>query len=459
MSKAKRVVLIILLLLALTATGAQQALKIVKQGSQAYLFGFPLVLMGETFQSMTRPETGRPPANHFAHVRAFPDHNFRQVVRPNNDTLYSTAWIDLKPGPLVLSVPDMAGRYYVMPFMDAWTNVFDSVGTRTTGSGSGHYVLAGPDWRGNPPAGLKVLRSPTNMCWLIGRIQTNGKQDFEAVYRLQAGFKLTPLSRWPGGPPNQARLVGEQKAEAVTDNPSARVLAMSAGAFFNRLSLLLAAQPPAKADGPAMEILKNFGIEPGRPFDIDKLWFFKRFLLKKAVDLSRRKLLDLSSQDRASENGWAVIRKGIGVYGTDYNVRAFVALVGLGALTPAEAAYPNSAKDRDGSPLSGRHQYRIHFKAGATPPVDAFWSLTMYDNRGFLIDNPIRRYAIGDRDDLKYNSDRSLDILIQHETPSGNQTNWLPAPAGEFAVTMRLYMPKPEFLNGAWKLPFIEKTD
>lgn len=175
--------------------------------------------------------------------------------------------------------------------------------------------------------------------------------------------------------------------------------------------------------------------------------------------MANSKLQEIAETDRSTENNWAVVRNGIGVYGTDYNVRAFVSLIGLGALPPEEAAYPNAAKDGEGQPLSGKHAYRIHFDAGKTPPVDAFWSLTVYDEKGFLIENPIDRYTIGDRDALTFSSDGSLDILIQHERPEGNISNWLPAPADDFAVTMRLYLPKPDFLDGHWKLPPIERLN
>lgn len=458
MSRSKRILIIVLVLTILSVFGVQQGINMVKDGARAYLFGYPLVLMDATRDSLTDPETGRAPVNHFAHVQTFPDHNFRKVVRPNNDTLYSNAWLDLTAEPLVLTVPDTAGRYYVMPFMDAWTNVFDSVGLRTTGSGAGHYIIAGPDWKGEAPPGLKIIRSPTNMSWLIGRIQTNGLDDFPNVHKLQEQFFLTPLSRWADRKANKGYIVSHDESSGTSDNPSAKVEQMSAGEFFDRVSRLMGKQPPAKADAPMIETLAKFGIKPGEPFDIEKLGFIRKLILKKAVDITRQKLVDMTNQDRSSENNWAVIREGIGIYGANYEVRSFVSLIGLGALTPKEAAYPNSIKDKDGDPLSGKHKYRIHFEAGKTPPVHAFWSLTMYDPKGFLIDNPIKKYTIGDRDELNYNTDGSLDILIQHQKPADNKANWLPAPADDFAVTMRLYMPKEEFLDGTWKLPFIEKT-
>jgi len=459
MNKTKRLILIIALLVILSALGIRHAVNIVKDGAQAYLYGYPLVLMDATRQTHTQPETGRGLVNHFAHVSGFPDHNFRQVVRPNNDTLYSNSWLDLTSEPLVLSVPDTAGRYYVMPFMDAWTNVFASVGSRITGTETGDYLVAGPNWHGETPSDLKLIRSPTNISWLIGRIQTNGKKDFSNVHNLQRQFFLTPLSRWGRGNANPGFFITNDNQNIASENPSARVKQMPAGEFFAHLCRLMGFLPPAEADGPVLQILAKFGMSPGKVYDIEQLGVVRRFLLKKAVEISRQKLSEMSTQDRSSENNWAVVREGIGVYGTAYNIRAFVALIGLGALTPAEAAYPNSQLDQNGDPLSGQHRYRIHFEAGQTPPVDAFWSLTMYNEQGFLIDNPIRRYALGDRDELQYNSDGSLDIFIQHQQLTENESNWLPAPAGKFAVTMRLYLPKAEFLSGAWQLPFIEKID
>jgi hypothetical protein len=458
MSKIKWIIIIVVLL-AIIGLGVRYSIQVLKDGAQAYLFGYSLVLMDTTKQSLTHSDHGRAPVNHFSHVRAFPDHNFRQVVRPNNDTLYSSAWIDRTSEPVVLSVPDTEGRYYVMPFMDAWTNVFASVGKRTTGTKAGNYVVAGPNWLGELPEDTKLIRSPTNITWMIGRIQTNTESDFENVARLQSQFKLTPLSRWKKGEANQAFIVGDKPSQVASDNPSARVGKMPAGRFFAELSRLMGKYPPAAADQSILKILSEFSIVPGKSFDINELGFPRRILLQKAVELAQSKLIEISESDLSSENGWAVRRSGIGVYGTDYQVRAYVSLIGLGALTPEEAAYPNSKKDKEGKPLSGKHSYRIHFEANKTPPVNAFWSLTVYDDLGFLIENPIRRYTIGDRDNLTFNSDGSLDILIQHQQPTGDTSNWLPAPAETFAVTMRLYLPKAEFLDGRWKVPPIERIN
>ena len=459
MPKLKWLLIAAVLVIVFGVIVAYHGIQMLKDGTQAYMYGYSLVLMDTTRLVMTDPDNGRAPVNHFSHVRKFPDHHFREVVRPNCDTLYSTVWFDLSPEPMVLSLPDMGGRYYVMPFMDAWTNVFAYVGKRTTGSGPGHFMVAGPDWTGTVPEGLQAIQSPTNMTWLIGRIQANGKQDFPNVHRLQDQLTLTPLSRWEKGDPHPGFIKASDPSNSKTKDPLAVVANMRTDEFFSALARLMGEQSPAVADAPVLKTLAEFGVLPGMPFDFKELGFMRRLMLKKAVGITRGKLDEITRSDRSSENKWAVIREGIGAYGTHYDVRALVSMIGLGALEPAEAAYPNASLDGQGRPLDGSHHYRIHFDAGKTPPVDAFWSLTMYDERGFLIDNSIRRYAVGGRDLLEFNPDGTLDILIQREKPDTKSSNWLPAPADAFAVTMRLYLPKADFLNGTWKLPPIERIN
>jgi len=459
MRKLKWVFIVVVILVLVSVVLAQKGISMLKQGAQAYLYGYSLVLMDTTRQVIAGPDDGQTPINHFSHVRMFPDHLFRLVVRPNCDTLYSSAWIDLSKEPMVLSIPDMGDRYYVMPFMDAWTNVYAYVGKRSTGSGPGHYLVAGPDWAGTNAEGLQAIQSPTNMTWLIGRIQANGKHDFPNVHRLQDQITLTPLSRWKKGQPNPGLAKASDLSNSGAKSPMAMVASMNAHEYFSTLARLMGEQPPAAADGPVLKTLAEFGVVPGMPFDLKKLGFLRRLMLTKAMEVTRGKMDDIARSDRSSENKWAVIREGIGAYGTSYDVRALVSMIGLGALEPAEAVYPNANMDITGQPLDGGYRYRIHFDAGKTPPVDAFWSLTMYDERGFLIDNPIGRYAIDDRDSLAFNPDGSLDILIQHEQPDAKASNWLPAPADAFAVTMRLYLPKADFLDGTWKLPPIERIN
>jgi len=202
MTATKSRVTLIVLLFVILAVFAQYCISTLKRYGGSYLYGYPLVLMDQTRQAMAKRGSSEVAANHLIHIQRFPDHTFRNVVRPNNDTLYSIAWLDLSGEPLILSVPDTQGRYYVMPFMDAWTNVFASVGRRTTGTAAGHYALTGPDWQGTLPEDIQQISSPTNMVWMIGRIQTNGQEDIPAVAELQAKIQLTPLNRWGIGEPN-----------------------------------------------------------------------------------------------------------------------------------------------------------------------------------------------------------------------------------------------------------------
>jgi len=218
----------------------------------------------------------------------------------------------------------------------------------------------------------------------------------------------------------------------------------------------MALQPASPADSEILNSLTAFGMEPEKTFAWKDLPFHRRLILGKAREIAYRKLKEFAASDRATENGWAVIRKRIGNYGTAYKTRAFVSLIGLGALEPIEAAYPFALRDSQGSFLSGEHSYRIHFEPGQTPPVDAFWSLTMYKDN-FMIENPINRYSLGDRDPLRYNLDGSLDVLIQHSAPEKGISNWLPAPAGRFEMSLRLYLAQRAFLDGSWKLPPLER--
>lgn len=458
MRKLKWFILVVVILVFVTVLLARKSIQMVKDGAQAYLYGYSLVLMETTRQLTIESDQVKVSVNQLAHARGFPDHRFRLVVRPNCDTLYSSAWIDLSAEPIVLSVPDMGDRYYVMPFMDAWTNVFAYVGTRCTGSGPANYMVVGPNWKGNVPDDVEKIQSPTNLSWLIGRIQANGWDDLPNVHQLQDQLALTPLSRWNTGKPNPAFII-DKMPESRTLDTKAIVAAMSPSEFFSTLARVMGEQPPATADGPMLETLAGFGIVPGKPFDFEKLGFLRRLMLTKAVEVTRKKMIEIAGSDRSSVNNWTVPPDILGNYGTSYDVRALVSMIGLGALEPAEAVYPLAYMDITGQPLTGSHDYRIHFNAGETPPVDAFWSLTMYDEHGFLIANPINRFALGDRDPLEFNPDGSLDILIQHETPETKQSNWLPSPAGRFVVTLRLYLPKDEYLNGKWKLPPIERIE
>lgn len=448
----KKLVFAVVALL-LVGVAVVRVVGIVATTADAYLYGYPLVIMDQTHQEMVR-EMGVG-TNSFSHSLSLPGPEDRKVVRPNNDTLYSLAWLDLSDTPQVVTVPAMEDRYYVIPFYDAWTNVFASVGTRTTGNDAGDYALVGPNWQGDEPEGLPVIKAPTNMVWIIGRIQINGTSDIPSIAALQQGFSITPLPRWLQG---ERAASGTVDREDASDEERLSVLetvdAMDARTFFTALNHLMRDQAPAAVDEPLLGEIARLDIGPGLMFDPGVL---TEFAMNEALTIVRNKLRAAMSEDRAGLSGWSIARDSIGVYGTDYLTRAFVALIGLGALTPEEAIYPLAEVDREGQGLAGSYRYRLHFEADQIPPADAFWSLTMYDELGFLVANPIDRYLLGDRDNMVYNPDGSLDIYLQHRNPGETAANWLPTPAGKFAVTLRLYLPGEAALNGNWNPPGIEK--
>jgi hypothetical protein len=425
---------------------------------EAYAFGYPLVLMDATARletSVARPEGIRAPLNQFAHLREFPDPSFTTVVSPNADTLYSSVFFDLRAEPIVLSIPDSGGRYYLMPMLDAWTNVFASPGKRTTGTGPGDFAIAGPRWNGTLPSGVERIDAPTNLVWMIGRTQTNGKADYEAVRGFQNGMRLTPLSAWGGDyAPPEVPVSGEVDSTPPVD----QVAALDAETFFKRLAALMVDNPPASADADALARFAAIGFVPGEPFSLDELGPEQRAAIEQAPQQVGAGLAQALATPRPETlvNGWTYLT-GLGRYGTDYGLRALVATFGLGANTAEDAIYPNIRVDADGEPLTGQHRYRMHFEPGRTPPVNAFWSLTMYNDRQFFVENPIDRYAIGDRDALEANPDGSLDLLIQHDAPP-SESNWLPAPNGGLNLIMRMYWPKPEALDNTWKPPAIERV-
>lgn len=428
----------------------------------AYLFGYPLVLMDvsrEKGVNVANPTTsGAAPTNQFSHMARFPDATFVDVVSPNADTLYSSAWLDLAKEPIVLSVPDTKGRYYLMPMLDGWTNVFASPGKRTTGTDKGDFAITGPKWSGSLPAGVQQLKAPTDMVWIIGRTQTNGAADFAAVHALQMQYKLTPLSAWgkPYTPPKDVPIGPNLDMKAA---PVEKVAAMDATTFFNRLATLMQDNPPAAEDAAMVEKLANIGVKPGQPFAPDAA---SAQAIADGVADAKAALPALGHAPKGMRmaHGWGMKLEGMGTYGTDYETRAGVAWLGLGANLVKDALYPRSQLDGDGQPLDGAHTYVLHFDKGQTPPADGFWSLTMYNAQQFFVENPIDRYAIGDRDKLKTNADGSLDVYIQQTSPGKDkESNWLPAPAGPFNVILRMYWPKDAAATGAWTPPPIVRTD
>jgi hypothetical protein len=354
-------------------------------------------------------------------------------------------------------------RYEVMQFMDAWTNVFAAPGTRTTGTGGGRFLLVGPSWQGKVPKGMTLLRSPTQIVWLIGRTQTNGVRDYPTVHRLQDGIKLIALADW-----RDKKIINENKKEfpgAIRQQakdesipPVIQMQEMNVESFFRRLATLMVNNPPSAADGPMLVKLSRIGIKPGQPPNWNLLDRSCVALGRWIADFTAAKEL---KKPRNLIRGWSTPPAIIGNYGTFYNTRAIVAMAGLGANLPEDAVYPSVRVDSNGRALNGRHRYRLHFKTGELPPVNAFWSITAYGTDNFFIPNPIHRYSLGDRNELVFNTDGSLDIHIMATQPEkAKMNNWLPVKDGEpFLLNARLYWPKPAALSGNWGMPAVERID
>lgn len=431
-------------------------------GIEAYQYFYPLISMDVTRRVTTNVPAGvKPglgPMNTFHHFTAYPTADFREVVRPNFDTLYSSAWLDLTQEPMIVSAPDTHGRYYLLPIMDMWSDVFAVPGKRTSGTQAASWALVPTGWSGKLPEGVQRIDSPTAYVWIIGRTQTNGPKDYDAVHKVQAGYAITPLSQW-GKEPKPA----EHKPDTTVDMktpPLVQVNTMPAAKYFSYAAELMKENPPHSTDWSQVARLKRIGIEPGKSFDFDGASPEVKAGLTRAAGDGLKLMMEKLPTLARVVNGWQMNTDTMGAYGNYYLKRAIVAMVGLGANQPQDAIYPLCVADTDGKPLEGSNKYILRFSKEELPPVEAFWSITMYDHEGFQVANTLNRFAIGDRDALKYNADGSLDIYIQHDSPGADkESNWLPSPPqGKLGITMRLYAPKPQALDGRWNPPAVKKV-
>ncbi|MBX7106606.1 MAG: DUF1254 domain-containing protein [Gemmataceae bacterium] len=424
-------------------------------GKEAYVYGYPLITMEFTRRVMTNvaaPHGTHAPMGQFLLMRSYPDASFKDVTAPNADTLYSTAWLDLGREPYVLSLPDEDGRYFLMPMLSGWTDVFDVPGKRTTGTKAQSFAITGPNWKGHLPDGVKELKAPTNMVWILGRTYCTGTpEDYKATHAIMDKYQLVPLSSY-----GKAYTPPAGRVDPTVDMKTPvreQVNRLDTAAYFTLLASLMKDNPPAAADAPMVAKLAKLGIEPGKKFDASRI---PSSAAAKIPMAAQEQIMGHFKTAGTNANGW-VFTTNAGLYGTDYVQRALVTAIGLGANRPQDAVYPTSEVDGDGKPYSGAHKYVMHFPKGQTPPVDAFWSITMYNADYFFVDNPLNKYTVSPRNDLKYNADGSLDIYIQNESPGKDkEANWLPAPKGKFILMMRLYWPKatdPSIIDGTWKPP------
>ncbi|CUW29329.1 hypothetical protein TUE45_04056 [Streptomyces reticuli] len=429
--------------------------------AQAYVYGYPLVLMKATEQSSTNvaapdAQSMRAPINQFAKAADVPGPDAKSVVSPNVDTLYTPAWLDLSKEPVVLHVPDTAGRYYLMPILSAWTNVIDSVGKRTTGTQAGDYAITGPNWHGSLPSGVKQIKSPTDTAWILGRTQLNGPSDLPAVQSLVSKYDVRPLSAY--GDKSYKPPQGHVDQNVPGTPPKNLVQQMDAQTFYSRLADAMADNPPDAADAPMVAKLARLGIHPGKAFDLDSVPADTANALRQSVPQGQKQIRAAVAHLGKDVNGWRVATD-LGTYGTNYTLRAATDWQGLGANLPQDAVYPINFTDSTGRKLTGDNKYTLHFPAGKTPPTNAFWSVTMYDPDGFLVPNPIDRYAVGHTAKPTANPDGSVDLYLQHDAPAPDKkANWLPAPSGQFNVILRMYWPQQSVINGTWTPPALTRT-
>jgi hypothetical protein len=426
----------------------------------AYVYGYPLVTMDQTRRVATNVAIAgdeKAPMGQFASMTSYPDASRHDATAANGNTLYSNAWVDLSDEPYVLSLPDENGRYFLMPMLSAWTNVFFSPGKRTTGTDEQRYVIAGPRWRGSPKVpGATLIRAPTNLVWIIGRTAAlDTREDLAAANQLQRQYTLVPLSAYGKHytPP-----VGRVDESIDMKSPVRdQVNALDAKTFFNRLALLMKDNPPSRRDSGIVKRMASIGIVPGQPFDESKLGRHAKAILQDLPQRAQQRILATSS-DLDAVNGWHYSTN-LGRYGRNYDLRAYIAYVGLGANLPQDAIYPIAAVDNLGLSLDGSRNYVLHFDKGEQPPVKGLWSVTMYDPRYFFVPNPIDRYQISPtQSPVTTNADGSLDIYVQHGNPGADKLkNWLPAPEGPFVLMMRLYWPDQSVIDGTWKPPGIRQ--
>lgn len=409
-------------------------------------------------------QTLQAPLNQLVSIPGYPPATYKGVTAPNADTLYTFGFLNVTKEPVVFSYPDMGKRYFLFPIYDAWTDVIAAPGARTEGGSARNVLITGPKWYGVVPAGMLHVRSPSGSLFIIGRVYCAGTPaDLASVHALQKNFRLVPLSAFgkryvapagnAGGPYTPKDIVRDV------------INGWSTSQYFDYMAKQMAENPPVlPRDEAIVTEMARIGIVPGKPFEMDRLALDVRESLSKINALAMERISAMQKQAGTVRNGW-LIPGANGSYGADYLQRAYVAAYGWGANLSEDANYPNTKVDNTGAPLNGSNVYRVHFAKGMTPPVNGFWSVTMYDDQYYFYPNPLNKLTVSPRNDLKYNADGSLDLYFSHtQPPHVPQSNWLPAPDAAFILMMRLYWPKttpPSILppsNPTWAPPPVTRV-
>jgi hypothetical protein len=425
----------------------------------AYVFTFPLVIMDATAQTSTNTVEAtnkQAPVNQLIHSERLANAESKSVVTPNVDTLYSQAFFDLSGDAIVFRKP-AADRFCSIEIMDAYTNCSALLGTGGDTQNERTYLLTGPAFDGETPAGMTRVALPTNSAWMIARTIVNDEADLPNVYALQDGMALVPLGAYLENGFDYTPPQGDYNEE---DDyvPVEHVLGMTAEEYFNRANELLAQNPPAAADAPMMERLAQINVGPEHFFDPSLLGEDAEQKWKEMLGSLPDGLAEESALFKKEMGAWDFYGAPIAEFGTEYSYRALIALGGLGANPVSVAIYPKTDVDDSGQPLSAQNSYRIHFEKDALPPTMeyGFWSVTAYGEDNFLIDNSLNRYAINDRSAVAFNGDGSLDILARAEPPEDESMmdNWLPV-RGKFHLVLRIYLPAQRVIEGTWQAPSI----
>src|SRR5262245_16794915 len=443
------------------AAGAEEApvpgvVETISIATEAYIYGYPLVTFDMARKQQTNvatPDAEHAPMGQMIKMRTYPAVDNHCCAAPNADTLYTIVWLDVSKEPWVLGIPDMGDRYYIVPMLDGWSEVFKVASLPTTGGKAQTYAITGPGWSGTLPEGVTHVTSPTGMGWILGRIYSTGTpEDYKAVHALQDQFSVMPLSAYgkPYTPPPGVVDASFDMQTAVRK----QVNALDIETYFDTLAKLMKTNPPTAQDAPIVARMARIGLVPGQDFDPSKLGFLDREALRLVPKLALLEMLHHLKQQKTT-NGWLYFTSGVGNFGTDYLLRVMANALGPGWNRPQDAVYPLSQKDANGDAYNGaEHTYVMRFEKGQMPPADAFWSLSMYDTDFFFVPNPLNRYDLSQRNTFITNADGSVDLYLQAASPGKDkEANWLPAPQGKFVLVLRIYAPRttpPSILDGTW---------
>jgi hypothetical protein len=431
---------------------------------ESYVYGYPLITFDMARRQQTNvavPDGEHAPVGQLIKMRSYPAVDNHCCAAPNADTLYTIAWLDVSREPWIFGIPDMGDRYYIMPMLDGFSEVIQVASTSATGGNPQSYAVTGPGWSGTLPEGVTRVASPTAMVWILGRIYCTGTpEDYQAVHALQDRFTVVPLSAYgkPYTPPPGVVDPSFDMKTAVRK----QVNALDVNAYFEYLARLLRTNPPRPEDAEMVARMARIGIVPGQDFDGSKLGSLDREAIRAVPKLA---LLEMAAhlKSQRTKDGWLFFTSGVGNFGQNYLLRGMANLLGPGWNRPRDAVYPLSQKDADGHEYDGAsYRYVMRFEKGRLPPVQAFWSLTLYDPDFFFVPNAIDRYELSQRNTFVTNPDGSIDIHIQAESPGKErEPNWLPAPKGKFGLVMRMYGPRqtpPSIVDGTWTPPPVRRV-